>query len=75
MDKIEYQSNGQPVAVCFEDLLKKLGYKRYTPKIGTLGRALLKASKNQRSDNFLKRYWDSYYKKLRQQRKGQNKKK
>lgn len=59
----------------FEDLLKKLGYKNYKPRIGTLGRALLEASKNQRSDNFLKRYWDSYFKKLRQQRKGQNKKK
>lgn len=59
----------------YEDLLKKLGYKNYKPRIGTLGRALLEASKNQRSDNFLKRYWDSYFKKLRQQRKGQNKKK
>lgn len=46
----------------YEDLLKKLGYKSYKPRIGTLGRALLEASKNQRSDNFLKRYWDSYFK-------------
>jgi len=59
----------------YADLLKKLGYKSYRPRIGTLGRALLEASKNQRSDNFLKRYWDSYFKKLRQQRKGHNKKK
>ena len=27
MEEIEYQSNGQPVAVDFEDLKEKLGYK------------------------------------------------
>lgn len=54
--------------ISFEDLLQKAGYKQYyQPKIGSLGRALLKASNNQRSDNFLKRYWDSYFRKLRQE--------
>lgn len=53
----------------FEDLLEKLGYRTYKPRIGSLGRSLLEASKNQRSNNFLKKYWDSYFKKLRQQRK------
>ena len=53
----------------FEDLLIKLGYRQYKPRIGTLGKALLAASKGQRSDNFLKRYWDSYFRKLRQDKK------
>lgn len=52
----------------YEDLLQKLGYKTYKPKLGTLGRALLKASKNQKPDNFLKKYWDIYFKKLRHRR-------
>lgn len=61
--------------IVYEDLLKKLGYRTYKYRIGTLGRALLEASRNQRSNNFLKKHWDSYFKKLRQQKKGQNKKK
>lgn len=61
--------------ITFEDLLQKFGYRTYKPRLGTLGKALLEASKNQRSDNFLKRYWDSYFRKLRQQKKGKNKKK
>lgn len=79
--EIEYQSNGQPVAIDFEDLKEKLGYKVYKPRLGTLGKALLEAGKNQRSDNFLKRYCDSYFRKLRQRKrskrteKGKNKKK
>lgn len=56
----------------FEDLLQKLGYRRYIPKLGSLGKALLEASKNQRSNNFLKKYWDSYFRKLRQEKKRKN---
>ena len=55
--------------ITYEDLLESLGYRTYKPRLGTLGKALLEASKNQRSNNFLKRYWDSYFKKLRQQKK------
>ena len=43
--KMKYQSNGQPVATSYEDLLEKLGYKTYKPRMGNLGRALLEASK------------------------------
>lgn len=67
MDKIEYQSNGQPVAVCFEDLREKLGYKTYKPRIGSVGRALIKAVKegNRRSISWLKPQLDELFKKDR----------
>ena len=63
--KIEYQSNGQPVAVDFEDLKEKLGYKIYKPRIGNLGKALIKASKegNHRSIGWLKKQLDILSKK------------
>ncbi len=53
----------------YEDLFEQLGYKQFKPRIGSVGRALLEASKGQRSDNFLKRYWDSYFRQLRQEHK------
>ena len=56
----------------YEDLVEKLGYKRYKPRIGVLGRALLEASRNQRSDNFLKKFWDFYFKRERERRKRKN---
>jgi len=56
----------------YEDLFEKLGYRKYIPKLGSLGKALLNASRGQRSDNFLKRYWDSYFTKLRQQKRKNN---
>lgn len=59
----------------YEDLKEKLGYRTYKPRLGVLGKALLEASKKQKANNFLKRYWDSYFKKLRQKRKGQTNKK
>ena len=67
--EIEYQSNGQPVAVDFEDLKEKLGYKIYKPRIGNLGKALIKASKegNHRSIGWLKHQLDELFKKDRQQ--------
>ena len=58
MREIEYQSNGQPIAVNFEDLKEKLGYKTYKPRIGILGQALIKLAKegNQRSIGWLKEW-------------------
>ena len=35
----------------FEDLIKKSGYKVYKPKIGSVGRALIKASKSSGTAN------------------------
>ena len=60
MGEIEYQSNGQPIAVNFEDLKEKLGYKTYRPKIGLLGQALIKLAKegNQGSIGWLKEQLD-----------------
>lgn len=75
--EIEYQSNGQPVAYNFEDLKEKLGYKTYSPRIGSMGRALIKASKNQRSIKWLKNHLDTYFRNLRheqKERKNDNKK-
>lgn len=66
--EIEYQSNGQPIAVDFEDLREKLGYKIYKPRIGSVGKALYKAIKegNHRSIGWLKNQLDELSKKDRQ---------
>ena len=55
--------------ISYEDLLQKLGYKQRKPRISNLGRALLDLSNHQRSNSFLKRYWDDYFTKLRENRK------
>jgi hypothetical protein len=44
-------------------------------KIGNLGKALIEASKKGGKDNWLKKHLDVYFKKLRQQRKQNGKKK
>lgn len=65
--EIEYQSNGQPVAVDFDDLRKKLGYRVYEPKIGSMGRALIKASKSKSQvGRLIKSQLDELFKKDRQ---------
>ena len=68
MGEIEYQSNGQPIAVNFEDLKEKLGYKTYKPRIGILGQALIKLAKegNQGSIGWLKEQLDELARKDRQ---------
>ena len=68
MKNIEYQSNGQPIAVDFEDLREKLGYKIYKPRIGSVGKALYKAIKegNHRSIGWLKNQLDELYRKDKQ---------
>lgn len=65
MEEIEYQSNGQPIAVDFEDLKIKLGYRIQKPRVGSLGQALIKASQegNQRSIGWLKKQLDILSKK------------
>lgn len=66
--EIKYQSNGQPVAVNFEDLKEKLGYRTYKPRVGSLGKALVKAIKGKdiRSIGWLKHQLDIFFKKNRQ---------
>lgn len=66
--RVEYQTNGQPYYINFEDLREKLGYKVYKPKIGNFGRALIKASQegNHRSVGWLKRQLDELFRKKRQ---------
>ena len=68
MEKTEYQSNGQPIAVDFEDLREKLGYKIYKARIGSVGKALYKAIKegNHRSIGWLKNQLDELYRKDKQ---------
>ena len=61
MEEIEYQSNGQPIAISFEDLKVKLGYPIHPPRIGSLGKA-----GNRRSIGWLKHQLDELYKKDRQ---------
>ena len=55
--------------ISFEDLLEKSGYETYKPTFGSLGKALLEASKNHRSVKWLKNHLDNYFTKLRQDRK------
>ncbi len=66
---IDYQSNGQPVFLTFEDLKEKMGYKTYKPKIGNFGRALIKASKenNQGRLTWLNKQLDELFRKQRQE--------
>jgi hypothetical protein len=52
-----------------EDFLQKAGYRTYKPKIGSFGHALIKASKTQGRYSFINKCLDSYFRKLRQQRK------
>lgn len=67
MGKTEYQSNGQPVAIDFEDLREKLGYKVYKPRIGRVGKALINAAQEgkSRSGGWLKHQLDKLFKKDR----------
>jgi len=67
MTEIKYQTNGSPEYLDFEDLKEKLGYRTYKPKMGSVGRALLKATKdgNHRSVGWLKHQLDEVFKKQR----------
>lgn len=59
----------------FGDCLEKSGYWQYKPKIGSLGKALIEASKHQGRSTFLNKMLDVYFKKLRQQKKKEQYKK
>lgn len=54
----------------FEDLIKKSGYKVYKPRIGSVGRALIQASKSHRSIGWLKNQLDTYFKSQNKNKKG-----
>lgn len=56
-----------------DELFQKLGIKEYQPKIGNVGRAIMEASKNHRSIGWLKNQLDTYFDKLREQRKYETK--
>ena len=51
-----------------DELFQKLGIKEYKPVIGNVGRAIMEASKNHRSIDWLKNQLDTYFDKLREQR-------
>lgn len=60
--------------ITMEDLKQKLGYvTEKETKVGNLGHALLEASKNHRSIKWLKKHLDTYFTKLRQERKQRKK--
>lgn len=75
------KKNYEPIRdyISMEDFLDKAGYRRYKPKVGILGKALIEAcrsakstgnsSKHQGRSAFLNRMLDVYFKKLRQQKK------
>ena len=54
------------------DMLKDLGYVTTVPKIGTLGKALMKLSNENPQCTWLKKHEDKMFKKLRQERKEKN---
>jgi hypothetical protein len=56
-----------------EDLLQQLGYNFYKPKTGSLGRAIIQASKNHRSIGWLKNQLDTYFKRHNKNKKGKKK--
>lgn len=56
-----------------EDLLQQLGYNFYKPKTGSLGRAIIQASKNHRSIGWLKSQLDTYFKRQNKSKKGKKK--
>mgnify|MGYP003292812814 CR=1 FL=1 len=61
---MKLQSNKQPEFLTYEDLKEKLGYKTYTPKIGSLGKALIKAAKsNHRSIGWVNKQLDLLFNK------------
>ena len=53
----------------FEDLKVKAGYRTYTPKIGSLGQAIMTASKKNKCAKWCKEHLDTLFDKLRQNRK------
>ena len=59
----------------FTDLIKKAGYKVYEPKLGNVGRALIKASKAHRSIGWLRNQLEGCLKKQQKNKKDRNDKK
>jgi hypothetical protein len=67
---MRYNRYTQPEFISYEELFEKLGYKKqYQPRIGNVGRAIIEASKNHRSIDWLKNQLDTYFDKLRGQKK------
>ena len=69
MSKTNYESIKEYIN--FEDYLQKAGYRQYKPKVGSLGKALIEASKHQGRSSFLNKMLDVYFQKLRQKKKAQ----
>lgn len=67
------KTNYEPIKeyINFEDYLQKAGYRQYKPKVGSLGKALIEASKHQGRSSFLNKMLDVYFQKLRQKKKAQ----
>lgn len=51
--------------ISYEDEIKELQRKIKTKKIGNLGRAIMKASKENKKEQWLKKQLDTFFKKLR----------
>lgn len=54
-----------------QDLLEKLGYREYKPKLGSLGRVIITAA-NQGSVSWIKNQLDSMFKKVRDSKRQRN---
>lgn len=68
-EEMRYNRYAQPDFISYEELFEKLGYKKqYQPQIGSVGRAIMEASKNHRSVNWLKNQLDTYFERLRGKR-------
>lgn len=71
---MKYKKYAQPDFLTYEELFEKLGYKKtYQPRIGNVGRAIMEASKSHRSIGWLKNQLDTYFEKLRGNKKNNGK--
>ena len=55
------------------EMLAAKGYQTYTPKIGSLGSAIMSASREHSNEEWLKKQLDVMFTKLRREEKGEGK--
>lgn len=58
--------------VSTDEMLKDLGYKTVTPTIGSLGQALMQASRENPDCKWLREHEDNFFRELRRERKQRN---
>lgn len=66
------KSINNETCVSTDEMLSKLGYKTVTSVIGTLGQALMKASRENPDCKWLKKQEDKFFRELRRERKQRN---